>query len=91
MTQSRLVVRAMEMAVQAHRGQMYGSEPYYTHPYRVMQYLQAQGASPTLRAAALLHDVVEVSNFLGNHLEIILQVSKCYKGSVCLAHKACWA
>ncbi|HYC31104.1 MAG TPA: HD domain-containing protein, partial [Gemmatimonadales bacterium] len=48
--------RALEIAAQAHRGQLdKAGEPYLLHPIRVMLRLSGE----TERMAALLHDVVE--------------------------------
>jgi (p)ppGpp synthase/HD superfamily hydrolase len=49
---------ALELAVEAHRGQIYPSpepEPYILHPIRVMLGVRSR----TARVVAVLHDVVE--------------------------------
>jgi (p)ppGpp synthase/HD superfamily hydrolase len=61
---SQLVREALEMARQAHAGQLRngsGGMPYIEHPLTVAELLAAQGCSETLLAAGLLHDVVEES------------------------------
>ncbi len=51
--------RALEIAVQAHRGQVdKGGQPYILHPIRVMLRVSSMSA----KIAALLHDVVEDSD-----------------------------
>ena len=48
--------RAIEIAVQAHRGQRDRSgQPYILHPLRVMAQMESDAAS----IVAILHDVVE--------------------------------
>lgn len=56
------LVRAFEMAQEAHRGQRRRSgEPYISHPVAVAQILAELGLGVPLLAAALLHDTVEDS------------------------------
>jgi GTP pyrophosphokinase len=56
----RMVVRAYEVAEEAHRGQMRRSgDPYITHPLAVAQILAELGMDEPTLAAALLHDTVE--------------------------------
>jgi len=51
---------AIEMAVQAHRGQVdKAGEVYLLHPLRVMLRVREQGYRVEVQAAAVLHDVVE--------------------------------
>ncbi len=51
--------RALEIAIQAHRGQVdKGGQPYILHPIRVMLRVSSMDA----KIAALLHDVVEDSD-----------------------------
>jgi (p)ppGpp synthase/HD superfamily hydrolase len=61
---SQLVREALEMARQAHAGQLRngsGGMPYIEHPLTVAELLAGQGCSETVLAAGLLHDVVEES------------------------------
>lgn len=54
------VVRAYELAAEAHEGQMRRSgEPYITHPVAVATILAGLGMDTDTLVAALLHDVVE--------------------------------
>jgi guanosine-3',5'-bis(diphosphate) 3'-pyrophosphohydrolase len=54
------IVRAYEMAAEAHRGQMRKSgEPYITHPTAVATICARYGMDETTVIAALLHDAVE--------------------------------
>jgi guanosine-3',5'-bis(diphosphate) 3'-pyrophosphohydrolase len=56
----RPVVRAYEVAVDGHKGQLRRSgEPYVTHPLAVAEILADLGLLPTPIVAALLHDLVE--------------------------------
>jgi (p)ppGpp synthase/HD superfamily hydrolase len=62
---SQLVGEALEMARQAHAGQLRngsGGLPYIEHPLTVAELLAGQGCSETVLAAGLLHDVVEESD-----------------------------
>ena len=55
-----LVARARRYATKKHEGQEYGDEPYIVHPEDVESVLiEFNHISSTLRAAALLHDVLE--------------------------------
>ena len=55
-----LIVKAFKVAYQAHSGQLRASgEPYIIHPVAVANLLKEIGASPSVIAAGLLHDVVE--------------------------------
>jgi guanosine-3',5'-bis(diphosphate) 3'-pyrophosphohydrolase len=56
----RPVLRAYEVAVEGHAGQLRRSgEPYVTHPLAVAEILADLGMLPTPIVAALLHDLVE--------------------------------
>ena len=56
----RPVLRAYEVAVEGHKGQVRRSgEPYVTHPLAVAEILADLGMLPTPIVAALLHDLVE--------------------------------
>jgi GTP diphosphokinase / guanosine-3',5'-bis(diphosphate) 3'-diphosphatase len=60
----RPVVRAYEVAEQAHSGQTRRSgDPYITHPLAVTTILAELGMDTTTLVAALLHDVVEDTPF----------------------------
>jgi (p)ppGpp synthase/HD superfamily hydrolase len=55
-----LLEAAIEMAVQAHRGQVdKAGEVYLLHPLRVMLRVREHGHRVEVQAAAVLHDVVE--------------------------------
>lgn len=59
-----LIERAHAVAEQAHEGQLRKSgEPYITHPIAVAEIIAGLGLPDTVIAAALLHDVVEDTNF----------------------------
>lgn len=54
----------IELARYAHRNQRdKAGMPYFDHPYRVMQAVQAQGAMPYVQMGAILHDVSEDTAF----------------------------
>jgi len=62
--ESELIGKALEMAEQAHAGQVRngsGGMAYIHHPVAVAELLAAHGFGETTVAAALLHDVVEDS------------------------------
>jgi len=55
-----LIVKAFQLAYKAHDGQFRASgEPYIIHPVAVANLLKEIGASSSVIAAGLLHDVVE--------------------------------
>ena len=55
-----LIVKAFKLAYKAHEGQLRASgEPYIIHPVAVANLLKEIGASSSVIAAGLLHDVVE--------------------------------
>src|SRR5690554_4487326 len=59
-----IIERAHAKAEEAHRGQLRRSgEPYITHPIAVAQILADLGIGPKTRAAALLHDTVEDTDY----------------------------
>lgn len=60
-TSVELVTKAILYAQAAHEGQKrkYTGEPYWQHPMEVMQILERYDAPPVVRAAAMLHDVLE--------------------------------
>ncbi|WP_062466447.1 RelA/SpoT family protein [Demequina maris] len=59
-----LIERAYRVAEEAHRGQQRKSgEPYITHPIAVAQIIADLGLTDTVIAAALLHDVVEDTEY----------------------------
>ncbi len=65
-----IIVRAYDVAEQAHRGQMRKSgDPYITHPLAVTAILAELGMTPNTLAAALLHDTVEDTSYRLDALE----------------------
>ncbi len=57
---SKIIVKAFHLAYKAHQGQFRASgEPYIIHPIEVANLLKEIGASSSVIAAGLLHDVVE--------------------------------
>ena len=55
-----IISNAFKLAYEAHNGQLRASgEPYIIHPIAVADLLKEIGASPSVIAAGLLHDVVE--------------------------------
>ncbi len=62
---SRLVEKALQFATMAHEGQVrkYTGEPYINHPVEVMGIVKTVSDDPAMHAAALLHDVVEDTDF----------------------------
>ena len=57
---AELVIRAFDVAAQAHHGQLRRSgEAYITHPVAVAEILAELGMSDKVLAAALLHDTIE--------------------------------
>lgn len=54
---AKLFARAAHTAIDQRR--KYTNEPYHTHPYRVAEMVREVGGTPTMIAAAYLHDVVE--------------------------------
>ena len=61
---SALIERAHAVAEQAHEGQLRKSgEAYISHPIAVAEIIAGLGLPETVIAAALLHDVVEDTNF----------------------------
>ena len=59
-----IIVRAYDVAARAHEGQIRKSgDPYITHPLAVTTILAELGMTPMTLAAALLHDVVEDTDF----------------------------
>ncbi|PKQ17973.1 MAG: GTP pyrophosphokinase, partial [Actinobacteria bacterium HGW-Actinobacteria-8] len=59
-----LIERAHAVAEQAHEGQFRKTgEPYITHPIAVAEIIASLGLPDTVIVAALLHDVVEDTNF----------------------------
>lgn len=60
-TPKKLMVKALHYAKDAHSGQVrkYTSEPYINHPVRVFGFVSFVTTDAEIKAAALLHDVVE--------------------------------
>ena len=77
-----LIANAFELAYKAHNGQFRASgEPYIIHPVAVADLLREIGASPSVIAAGLLHDVVEdtsiplseIENVFGSEVKILVE------------------
>jgi GTP diphosphokinase / guanosine-3',5'-bis(diphosphate) 3'-diphosphatase len=65
-----IFTRAMEFAEQAHAGQKRATgEPYVCHPFTVCEILMEYGADLTTLVAALLHDVVEDTDYTLDDIE----------------------
>ena len=60
--------QTLEFIKQAHVGQMYGDEPYWTHPVDVSKLVRKLEGSENAIIAALLHDVVEDTAYSLNDL-----------------------
>lgn len=76
-----IVARAIEFAVAAHGDQKrkYTGEPYWHHCMEVMQIVEEYGASPEVRAAAMLHDVLEdtpttINELIANFGQIVTEL-----------------
>ncbi len=66
-----LIVKAFKLAYEAHNGQLRASgEPYIIHPIAVADLLKEIGASPSVIAAGLLHDVVEDTGIALSEIEV---------------------
>mgnify|MGYP003304098900 CR=1 FL=1 len=66
-----LIVKAFKLAYEAHDGQFRASgEPYIIHPIAVADLLKEIGASGSVIAAGLLHDVVEDTGIALSEIEI---------------------
>ena len=69
-TNQRLIAKAFQLAYRAHDGQLRASgEPYIIHPIAVAGLLKEIGASPSVIAAGLLHDVVEDTGIQLDYIE----------------------
>ncbi len=69
-TDLAIIERAYEVADRAHAGQMRKSgDPYITHPLAVAAILAELGMPPATIAAALLHDVVEDTDYALSEIE----------------------
>ena len=67
---SVLIADAFKLAFKAHDGQLRASgEPYIIHPVAVADLLKEIGASPSVIAAGLLHDVVEDTSISLSEIE----------------------
>ena len=67
---SELIIRAYELAAEAHTGQLRKSgEPYIAHPIAVARIVADLGLDDTTIAAALLHDAVEDTGIELSELE----------------------
>ncbi len=66
-----LIVKAFKLAYEAHNGQFRASgEPYIIHPIAVADLLKEIGASSSVVAAGLLHDVVEDTGIALSEIEV---------------------
>jgi len=66
-----LIVKAFKLAYKAHNGQLRASgEPYIIHPLAVAILLKEIGASSSVIAAGLLHDVVEDTGIALSEIEV---------------------
>ncbi len=66
-----LIVKAFKLAYEAHNGQFRASgEPYIIHPIAVADLLKEIGASSSVVAAGLLHDVVEDTGIALKDIEV---------------------
>ncbi len=66
-----LIVKAFKLAYEAHNGQIRASgEPYIIHPIAVADLLKEIGASSSVIAAGLLHDVVEDTGIALSEIEV---------------------
>ncbi len=66
-----LIVKAFKLAYEAHNGQLRASgEPYIIHPIAVADLLKEIGASSSVVAAGLLHDVVEDTGIALSEIEV---------------------
>jgi (p)ppGpp synthase/HD superfamily hydrolase len=67
---SALVQKAKEFATCAHEGQVrkYTGVPYIVHPIEVMEIIKTVKHDDTMLAAALLHDVVEDTDYTINEI-----------------------
>ena len=66
-----LIVKAFKLAYEAHNGQFRASgEPYIIHPIAVADLLKEIGASSSVVAAGLLHDVVEDTGIPLSEIEV---------------------
>jgi (p)ppGpp synthase/HD superfamily hydrolase len=59
-----IITNAINYAVAKHSGQVRKgtNTPYITHPFEVMEILKEEGCTETVRAAGMLHDVLEDTN-----------------------------
>ena len=87
-----IVAKALKIATLAHEGQFrkWSGEPYIVHPKRVAEKFRC----PTLKAAALLHDVIEDTPWTGQMLfdegipmEVIIIVEHLTRRSDVETHK----
>ena len=66
-----LIAKAFKLAYEAHNGQLRASgEPYIIHPIAVADLLKEIGASSSVIAAGLLHDVVEDTGIALTEIEV---------------------
>ena len=60
--------QTLEFIKSAHDGQMYGDKEYWTHPVAVAKLVRKLGGSDDAILAALMHDVVEDTDYSLNDL-----------------------
>jgi (p)ppGpp synthase/HD superfamily hydrolase len=60
-----MIKKALSFSEKAHRGHFrkYTHEPYFSHPLAVANIVKIRGGSDSMIAAALLHDVIEDTEF----------------------------
>lgn len=70
MKYTELTIKALNFAYEAHKGQVdKGGLPYIFHPYAVAEYVSQESEDEYLVCAALLHDVVEDTEYSIEDLE----------------------
>ena len=63
------LIKAVQLATEAHAGQKYDGKPYVLHPLRVAARAEAEGYDEALVVAAILHDVVEDTDVTVEQIE----------------------
>lgn len=84
MKQGPLIDKAKELAGKAHEGQFrkYSGMPYIVHPIEVATILQTVPHTEAMVAAALLHDVVEDTDYTVDDIAVLIdpEVAKLVEG-----------